>query len=472
MKAYNRQTGTMQRQLADLERPYRERLRDEKLDRMSEDVQEAHRTPREKRTPEQESSVLETGPQLQVTEAELAKALTADDRKRRMQIQAELKKVPQPPSLPLTLALQNTNGPAPATHILLRGDYNNPAQVVTPTYPVSLRPSLGSSDSSQVHAVRPHSNPAGREGEGRSALARWLTAPENPLTARVLVNRVWQHHFGRGLVATPNDFGTQGAPPTHPELLDWLAHEFQKQGQSLKALHRLILLSATYQQSSDAPPATRRLDPENRWFSRQNRVRLEGEALRDSLLQISGQLNPVVGGPSVQPPIAADIVKTARNWNASTDAADHRRRSLYILARRNLRFPFLEVFDAPDSNLSCPERGQSTTAPQSLTLLNSQEVTVASRETARRLFTESNQPTPAARIEAAFRSILGRRPDRVEARAAREFVESTRARRERSLNPGENPAGSDETYRKKDPPVEWTELCRALFNLNDFVYVD
>jgi hypothetical protein len=155
----------------------------------------------------------------------------------------------------------------------------------------------------------------------------------------VLVNRIWQHHFGRGIVASPSNFGTQGERPSHPELLDWLAIEFVARGWSFKAMHRLILSSAAYQQSSELTREALVRDPENQLFSRQNRVRLEGEAIRDSLLAVSGQLNPKVGGPSVFPPIPANITKTSKNWNASADPDEHRRRSIYIFARRNLRSP-------------------------------------------------------------------------------------------------------------------------------------
>ncbi len=289
--------------------------------------------------------------------------------------------------------------------------------------------------------------------QSRAALADWLASPANPLTARVMVNRIWQHHFGRGLAPTPGDFGTRGQPPTHPELLDWLAGEFVAHGWSVKAMHKLILLSATYQQSSEPTDSASKFDPENRLFSRQNRARLEGEVIRDSLLAISGQLNRTVGGPSVFPPVPADLTRVSKNWTASADPADHNRRSLYIFARRNLRFPFLEVFDAPDSNLSCPERGRSTTAPQALTLVNSEEVMSAAKATSARLLKEAT--TDDERIQLAFRLALGRRANGRELRMGREFLGSITSRREAA-------AATD----------AWAELCRALFNLNSFVYVD
>jgi hypothetical protein len=448
MAKYNSRTREQRRQLDEMETPYRQKLFDEKLSKLSEDVQLAHRTPRERRTMEQEGTVQETALQVKVTEAEVTAALSKEDKTRRASLEAELKKIPKPRSLPLAMVLQDTNGPAPKTHVLARGDYNNPREEVQAAFPVVLcrnRPEETRSKPGTRNA-EPGTDPSpltsAAPGQRRAALAGWLADPSNPLTARVMVNRIWQHHFGRGLVTTPSDFGTRGQPPTQGELLDWLAGEFMRRGWSLKQMHKLILLSATYQQSSTATPEAQARDPENRLFSRQNRVRLEGEVIRDSLLAVSGRLNQKMGGPPVSPAIPADITKIAKNWTASTDPGDQDRRSIYVFARRNLRFPFLEVFDAPDNNLSCPQRGSSTTAPQSLTLLNSEEAMSAAEATAARLQREAT--STKSRITLAYRSILGRNPTGREATLAADFL--------------------------KDSPL--SELCRALFNLNPFVYVE
>jgi hypothetical protein len=221
-----------------------------------------------------------------------------------------------------------------------------------------------------------------------------------------------------------------------------------------------MLLSATYQQSSRPSAEALARDPDNRLFSRQNRVRLEGEAIRDSLLAISGRLAPTMGGPSVFPPIPADITKSSKSWTVGTNAQDQARRSLYIFARRNLRFPFLEVFDAPDSNLTCPERGRSTTAPQSLTLLNSDEVMAAARATSERVAKEAS--SPEQQIERAFRLVIGRSPSASERVLSEEFLAACNQR---------DPAPADRSALRV-PRSALTELCRALFNLNAFVYVD
>ena len=196
-------------------------------------------------------------------------------------------------------------------------------------------------------------------------------------------------------------------------------------------------------------------------FSRQNRVRLESEVIRDSLLAISGRLNAKVGGPSVFPPIPAAITKTSKNWTVSANAADHARRSVYIFARRNLRVPFLEVFDAPDSNLSCPERGRSTTAPQALTLLNSDEVIAAARACAARVTKDAM--SAEERIDRAFRLILGRAPSAKERKLADDFLAACRTRAT------ELPSADQALVNS---PAEMEEFCRALFNLNAFVYVE
>ena len=444
---YRSLTASQQKQIDELEAPFREQLHAEKLARLSEDAQLAHKTPKEKRTVEQENTVQETAGMLKISEAELVKAMSAEQKSRRKRLLEELKKIPAPPPLAATMALADTNGPPPKVFILHRGDYTQPGEEVQPGFPAILCSSRREEAQSSKSAIR---NPQSEIVASRTALADWLASPENPLTARVMVNRIWQHHFGRGLVATPSDFGTRGARPTHPELLDWLAGEFVARGWSIKAMHRLILNSSAYQQSSQASREALARDPDNKLFSRQNRVRLEGEAIRDSLLAISRRLNPAMYGPSVSPPVPADITKTSKNWTASADPADHTRRSIYIFARRNLRFPFLEAFDAPDNNLTCPERGRSTTAPQSLTLLNSEEVMTAARATAERVARTTTNPD--RQIESAFRLVIGRLPTEQELAMSKSFVA-------KASSPASDNAGL-------------TELCRALFNLNAFVYVE
>jgi hypothetical protein len=282
-----------------------------------------------------------------------------------------------------------------------------------------------------------------------------VASAENPLTARVIVNRLWQHHFGKGLVRTSSDFGLRGEPPTHPELLDWLACElmnptkptgdrpwaFGGPAWTLKRMHKLMLTSATYQQSTRVSPDAAAKDPDNLLLSRMNRLRLEGEAVRDALLMTSGRLNLKAGGPGVVLPEAARAAGGSRPAPPSPEA-DRTRRSVYLFARRNLRDPFLEAFDLPDSNLSCPRRERSTTAPQALALLNATDATAAAKALADHLTKEAASETE--RIERAYRLTLGRGPTATERDRAAAFL--------------------------RESPLP--ELCRALFNLNEFVYLD
>jgi hypothetical protein len=418
------------RELAGLEAPVRAALLEKKLAKLSPEAQAAHQTPADERNAEQANLVLETESMVKISDKDLSGAVPVADVPRRKQLLEELKRLVKPEPLPKAMTLLAGRSSA-RSFVLIRGEYSQPADEVSPGTLSVLRPGAAIAD-----------EPAGR----RAALANWLASEQNPLTARVMVNRVWQHHFGRGLVGSPSDFGTHGQKPDHPELLDWLASEFVAEGWSVKRLHKLILMSATYRQTS-APPAAQvkagtAADPENRLCWRMNRQRLEGEAIRDSLLAISGQLNSAMGGPGVFPPLPQAVKEGAKGWSQNDRRQEYSRRSIYIFARRNLRFPFLEVFDAPDSNLSCPAREQSTTAPQSLALLNAAETMEAAKATAERIGKSAH--TTDERIALATRLVLGRAPRAAELALGREFLAQA--------------------------PL--TEFCRALFNLNDFLYVE
>ncbi|HEV8060713.1 MAG TPA: DUF1553 domain-containing protein, partial [Gemmataceae bacterium] len=282
---------------------------------------------------------------------------------------------------------------------------------------------------------------------------RWLTRGDHPLTARVMVNRLWQHHFGRGIVGTPNDFGFRGQAPTHPELLDWLATEFVKHGWSLKHMHRLMVLSNTYRQASRLPSDSKTLksDPENRLFAMMKRRRLEGEAIRDFVLSASGKLNFEVGGPMVRVPLESAVYELIFTegepddlWPITSDPRSHCRRSLYLFAKRNVRLPLLEAFDQPDTLTSCPVRAVSTFAPQALIMLNGPFMQEYSAVFAKRL--QREQPNdPKAQVELAYRIALGRPPKETERKLIADFLASK---------------GSLEDF------------CLALLNSNEFIYVN
>ncbi len=258
------------------------------------------------------------------------------------------------PTETTTLVLQERTQRRP-THVLIKGDFTRKDAEVSPGTPAVLPPLT-------ARGVIPD----------RLDLARWLVSPDNPLTARVMVNRVWQVYFGRGLVESDNDFGLQGTSPSHPELLDALAAQWIEQGWSLKQLHRWIVMSRTYQQSSNISEALREIDPDNRWLARQQRIRLEAELVRDAALVASGSLTATLGGAPVYPPLpdgAMSLGQVNRPWKASA-GPDRFRRSLYTFTYRAVPPPFLNVFDAPDGVQTCTRRLRSNTPLQALTLMN------------------------------------------------------------------------------------------------------
>lgn len=328
-----------------------------------------------------------------------------------------------------------------ATHLMIRGDYRRQGAELSPDF-IRVVNRIG---------AKPSPDPLEKSTGYRTELAEWLTREDHPLTLRVIANRLWMHHFNRPLVGTPNDFGTQGETPTHPELLDWLATELPRQGWSLKSMHRLLVTSATYRQASHGPGLEKAIDsdPENRLLSRMNRRRLSGEALRDAMLLISGELNPKAGGESFRPPLPAEVTVTLlkNQWPVTEDVTEHQRRSIYLFARRNLRYPMFDVFDRPDALASCSRRNVSTTAPQSLTLFNS-TFSLERAQAAATLIGEQAGDAAEARVSLAYQRTLNRAPSADERAAATEFLKS---------QPG------DESL---------TDLCLALFNLNEFVYVD
>ena len=297
------------------------------------------------------------------------------------------------------------------TRMLKRGDFLKPAGAVTAGVPAILHPLAADSPTSRL------------------TLARWLTDRKSPTTARVLVNRVWQAYFGTGIISTSEDFGVQSEPPSHRELLDWLACEFMDNGWSIKGLHRLIVNSATYQQSSQITPEAYARDPFNRLLARGPRFRVEGEIVRDIALAASGRLNPAVGGPSIYSPIPESLLALSYaplTWNAET-GRDRYRRALYTFRRRSLPYPVLQNFDTPNADFSCVRRQRSNTPLQALTTLNEVIFTECARSLARRTV-ESAGPSDSQRVTFAFRSCLGRHPTEAECKSLVALAEKQRER--------------------------------------------
>jgi cytochrome c553 len=292
-------------------------------------------------------------------------------------------------------------------------------------------------------------------GSGRLQLAHWLTDPRNPLTARVMVNRVWQHHFGNGLVATENDVGARGQRPTHPELLDYLAADFVASGWSIKSLHRTIMLSRTYQLASASDGANERLDPDNRMLWRHSRRRLDAESIRDAMLFVGGRLDRAEAGPHPFPPVEAWSFTQHRPFLAVYET---NQRSVYLMTQRIKRHPFLALFDGPDTNATTPKRLDTTVPTQALFLMNDPFVHEQSAGLAQRLLAAPDEP---ARVRLAFRMALAREPKEEETQQALTFLESYRKQLEAVTVPAD-----------KQPVRAWAAYCRTLLTRNEFLFID
>jgi hypothetical protein len=361
-------------------------------------------------------------------------------------------------SRPASIRVVPRDQPA-VVQVLRRGEVDLPLREAVPLLPAAL----------------PAGGPLPQGKPRRAALAEWLTAKRNPLTARVLVNRVWQWHFGRGLAPTANDFGRQGEAPSHPELLDWLASELIDNGWDLRHLQRLILQSSTYRQSSIRSSEAQTRDPENRLLAGMPRRRLQAEELRDGMLAVSGELNLRSFGPPVVPPVEPWALAALRNknWQPTEDANELRRRSVYLVARRSVKLPWFEAFNGPDTISSCAGRDSTVVASQALALLNSTDSLTFARALAGRLWRESDSQVDDA-VRRAWLLVFSRSPAQDESQQARAFLEA-RAAAWRNKSPATDalPTGIPENAPMPAAlGAAWVEWCLALLNSNEFVYVD
>jgi hypothetical protein len=387
----------------------------------------------------------------------------ADDeetKRQREQLTKELEdhKTARPKDGPRGYIFYEDGPKAPVTHVLRRGDPTKPGDEVGPALPAVLV-------AQQPAPPTPTAKTTGR----RLWLAKWIAGPDNPLTSRVMVNRVWQHHFGKGIVGTPNDFGVMGDDPTHPELLDWLADRFVKDGWSLKKLHRLIVLSSAYQTSAalgDGDPTNdRRLSLFGRWRGR----RLEAEAVRDAVLAASGRLNLEHGGPGVYPPLPQAVLegqsRPGDGWGKS-DARQAARRSVYVFCKRSLPVPELQLLDAPDTTSSCEKRPVSTTAPQALTFLNGAFLNEQAAAFAERLHKEAGAD-PAAQVRRAFELALCRPPRPEELERTTAFLETQKRQVQKDAEAAGKPVADDEARSRA-----WASFCLVLLNTSEFAWWD
>ena len=345
-------------------------------------------------------------------------------------VDAEIKKLSG--KIPTTLILRERSTPR-QTFVMVRGDFLRHGDEVQPAYPAALGASAANSGKRLT----------------RLDLAKWLTGAENPLTARVTVNREWQKFFGRGIVETENDFGYQGNFPTHPELLDWLAVEFREGGWSFKKLHKLIVTSATYRQSSVVRKDLSEKDPRNLLLGRQNRLRVEAEVIRDAALCAAGTLNPRVGGPGVYPPQPSEVfafTQSKHSWKEST-GPDRYRRGMYTFIWRQSQHPLLTTFDAADAQVACTKRNRSNTPLQALHMANDPVFVELANALGARIESEGPKDD-AAKIAFAFRVCFSREPGEAEAARLKAYLD---------------------VQRQRDPKKAWAAVARVLMNLDEFI---
>ncbi|MCB1210825.1 MAG: DUF1553 domain-containing protein, partial [Verrucomicrobiales bacterium] len=342
------------------------------------------------------------------------------------------------------------------TYVHLAGDYARRGPDVMPA---------------SLSALPPMKRPTQPEPT-RLDLARWLVSPTNPLTSRVAVNQIWGTLFGTGIVSTPDDFGATGEPPSHPELLDWMASEFMHKGWSRKRLIRLIVTSTTYKQSSNHREDIAEIDPLNRLLSRQNRLRLDAEILRDSALAISGMLVREIGGPSFRPPLPEDVFEVGRssNWQASPGGEIYRR-SLYIITLRSVLYPLLTTFDGPDAADACVRRERSNTPLQALTMMNDPAFVEAAQSLAARVL-HGNYHDTKERLTRVFELTLNRPPRPEELTRLKAFFDEQQKR----VKAGGNEALKSLSFIEKSvatpnkiEAATLVAIARVLMNLDEFI---
>lgn len=435
-------------------------------------LREAYQTPGDKRSPEQQKLLAEN-PSVNISAGTLYQydAKAAEELKTLDARIGEIR-ARKPPEDFISVLTEPAAAPVPVTYRFHRGDHHQPQEPIKPGGLAVLE-----ADGRRVDF--PEKEP-GRESSGRRlAFARWVASTNNPLFARVIANRVWLHHFGRGLVRTPADFGAMGEKPTHPELLDWLALSFAEQGWSLKQLHRLILTSTAYRQSSlrsEGPGAgeTRELDPDGSLYSRRTVQRLDAEAVRDSILAASGNLNPKKFGPPV--PVRADVTgqvvvgvdRTSGDNKMPVDVplnGEEYRRSVYVQVRRSKPLAFLNTFDAPVMELNCEKRPTSTVAPQALMLMNSQFVLDQAERFATRLRREAGV-SRERQVKRAWQLTFSRDPKPGELTRSLEFL----TRQETAV--AELQVQTKEPGKILPETQALRSFCQTLLSANEFLYVD
>ena len=459
----DRPLNDLTKQLNDIRRPHELRLFEARLaasvpEALRADVRAALETPSDKRTPVQKYLASKLDKPLAVSAEEIDKALSESDRATGLKLQEKISTLKSWRRSYGKIDGLWDLGKLPKIHVLRRGNYETPGVEVQPGFFSVL------SEPGKIDAVRPAETQGETSGR-RLALAQWLTDRNHPLTARVMVNRIWMQHFGKGIVSTPENFGRMGGPPTHPELLDWLAVDFMDNGWRVKRLHKMLMTSSVYRQSSHRPTEGKespgeRIDPGNELLWRMNLRRQEAEAVRDSILAVSGKLDTMVGGPPVHLEGSLDGLVTASE--KQPDVKGQWRRSLYLMARRNYSLSLLDVFDFPVMALNCTRRINSATPLQSLTLLNSEFVMQRSIDFAERVSKLAGpESQPQNKVETAFLLALGRAASAEEIRWSMDHLEKQK------LRYLELKSSAQESSEKA-----LASLCQMLLGTNEFLYLD
>jgi hypothetical protein len=445
--------------------PQRKKVITELFDKYPPEIQAAILKPEKDRSPMDWQMAYKAKPYMNPDDSDIAAVLRGDKKAKFDALKKKLNEFAEfyPGDDPRGAGIVDITRTAPATHVLAVGSYERPQEEVQPGFLTIIDPNPA--------VIVP---PVGVESTGRrTALANWLTKADNPLTARVMVNRLWSYHFGKGIVGNPSDFGVMGFGRSHPELLDWLADEFVNSGWSIKKMHRLMVTSAAYRQSSAYREDAAKLDSENKLLWQFPRQRLDGEVIRDSALYVSGLLNTKMGGPGIYPALPKGMAGSGRYrtaWSLS-EGAEQNRRSVYISVRRNLRYPMLEVFDMPDTHESCARRDTTISAPQALTLINSEVVLAWAQSFAGEVLKAAG-PDVNKQIEQAYRHAYSRPPNGSEKDTALTFFsrqEQILAKRvaanEKMAIPAVLPAGIEPTHA-----AALVDFCHMLLNSNEFVY--
>ena len=440
LKAIEELQKPIRKQMRAIEQPTRDKIIAKRKAELPEYMRVALATPMAKRTEGQKLNANQVEKTLEsIREEDLVAEMPPLARAKRELLEAQLEDLNrQKPKLETAMAMTEASREAPASYFLHRGNIGQKGSQVGPGV-------LSVAYDGEWKFPAPPAD--AKTSFRRAGFAEWVTSPENPLTARVMVNRIWQNHFGEGIVRTPSNFGKMGERPTHPELLDYLADEFVKSGWSIKHIHRLIMQSEAYRMASDDIEANRKVDGDNRLVWRMPRRRVEGEVIRDAVLAVAGTLDRSVGGPAVFPYIDPVLFQSSskRTWNgkAVNDPSTYRR-SVYVFSKRTIPLPMLETFDRPDTMSSCARRNRSTIAPQALILMNNEFIGTQAKHFAQRLEKEAGADT-SAQVKLAYELALARPPRPDEVSKAVAFIQSY--------------------------PQGLVDFSHALFNINEFVYI-